>query len=282
MATSASRRTKSRGNTGPTRKAGATKKKAARGRAKKPTTEQASARPKSSGRGKTSSSQRKKTAYKARRKSPKPSAGIAAEAIRIVEQAASILEEEISAGIVAAKKVEERYVNVNALRSGDSDQVMQRFRQDAHEVLDIVLDLVNLSINAMSGLGERAMNIRSTADEATRSARKDEENIAELVMPEVLRPGDSGSVGMLVENDSDLPTGEFTVVTSGLLGSSGAIIEPGNISCEPAKVNIGAHDVEKITINVSIPPDAPADDYFGLLHAPALNMRAMLTVRVQE
>jgi hypothetical protein len=222
----------------------------------------------------------KKSSKKSKAQSGQQSEGLAAEAIRIVEQAASILEEEISAGIVAAKKVEQRYVNVNALRSGDSEQVIQRFRKDAHEVLDILLDLVNLSINAIGGMSARAINLRSSTDAKNKPNAKPEENLTEIVVTEALKPGDSGKVGMLVENESDTPTGQFTFTTAGLLSSNGDQLDPTAISFEPATLEIAANDLEKMTIHVVIPAGTPAGQYSGLLSAPTVQMRAILTVNV--
>ena len=222
-----------------------------------------------------------KSRKKTKKKKKKKSDGIAAEAGRIVEQAASILEEEISAGIVAAKKVEERYVNVNSLRSGETEQVMQRFRNDAHEVLDIVLDLINLSINAVSGLSERAMNIRSTTSGKENGNGKTEEALAELIIPEVLKPGESGKVGMLVENENENATGQFEFSTSGLLSSTGDHLNAQHISFDPAALQIDANDLEKVNITVFIPEGTPAGQYSGVVQASAIQMRALLTVHVE-
>ena len=221
-----------------------------------------------------------KSRKKTKKKKKKKTDGIAAEAVRIVEQAASILEEEISAGIVAAKKVEERYVNVNSLRTGEAQEVMQRFRQDAHEVLDIVLDLINLSINAVSGMSERAMNIRSTTVTKENGNGK-EEALAELIIPEVLKTGESGKVGMLVENENENATGQFEFSTSGLLSSTGDHLSAQHISFDPATLEIGANDLEKVNITVFIPEGTPPGQYSGVVQASAIQMRALLTVQVE-
>src|SRR6516165_8801662 len=44
---------------------------------------------------------------------------------RVVQQAAYILEEEIAAGIVAAKQIEARLVDVDELRSEESNEVVR-------------------------------------------------------------------------------------------------------------------------------------------------------------
>jgi hypothetical protein len=234
------------------------------------------ARSKSGNGGNGSKSKKKKQKSQQQAKGSK---GLAAEAVRIVEQAASILEEEISAGIVAARKVEERYVNVNSLRSEESREIIQRFRKDAHEVLDIVLDLINLSINAVSGLGERAMNIRSTTVSKDNNG-KTEETVPELVIPEALKPGESGKVGMLVENESENATEKFSFTTSGLLDSAGNHLGPDNIQFDPASLEVAANDLEKVNITVSIPEGTKPGQYSGVVQAAAIQMRALLTVHV--
>jgi hypothetical protein len=219
-----------------------------------------------------------KSRKKAKKKNPK---SLTAEAVGVVAQAASILEEEISAGIIAAKKVEERYLNVGSLRSGESEKIMQRFRKDAHEVLDIVLDLINLSINSVSGLSERAINIRSTAVPRGNDKGKPDDTLSELVVPEILKPGESGKVGMLVENENEDATGEFEFTSSGLLSSTGNQLDAQNISFDPASLEIGAYDLEKVMVTVSVPEGTPPGQYSGLVRASLIQMRVLLTVQVE-
>lgn len=209
------------------------------------------------------------------------SEGLASEAIRIVEKAASILEEEISAGIIAAKRVEERYINVNTLRSSSPEQVLQRFRKDAHEVLDILLDLVNLSVNALNGLSERSMNIRSASTAKGKQDASGKESVPELTIPQTLKPGESGTVAMLVENDSEDPTTEFTFKTTGLLSADGEQINAEYIAFDPPSLTIAANDLEKVKVSVSVPAHTPPGQYSGLLQTTELHVRAILSVRVE-
>ena len=260
-----------------TRKTAGTNKKSTAKKAARKTRTTTSAKTSAQTKKKT---QNRKASNKSRSGTGRKTEGLATEAVRIVEQAASILEEEISAGVVAAKKVEERYINVNALRSGASEQLMQRFREDAHDVLDIILDMVNLSINALGGLSERALNIRSTSVNNTKNTGKTDENLAELMLPAVLKPGETGEVGMVVENESDQPTGKFRFTSAGLLNAQGDLLNPKQIKFDPPTSNISANDLEKINIVVSIPKGTPAGQYSGLLQASALDIRAILTVQV--
>src|SRR5205823_2923222 len=78
--------------------------------------------------------------------------GLARSVSRIVSQAAAILEDELAAGIGAAKQIEERFLDVAEMRSTSPDEVMARFRKDAHEVVDIALDLLNVPTRSLGGL----------------------------------------------------------------------------------------------------------------------------------
>jgi hypothetical protein len=60
------------------------------------------------------------------------------DATRVVRDAAKILEQELAAGLMAAKRVEERFIDVKQIRERNPDEVTQRFRRDAHEALDIM------------------------------------------------------------------------------------------------------------------------------------------------
>ena len=209
--------------------------------------------------------------------------GLTNKATRIVEQAASILEEEIAAGIVAAKKVEKRYLNVGDLRSGDAEEVMQRFRKDAHEIVDIMLDLVNASVSALGGLTRRAITVSGEfVGQKGGERAASESGIPVLAMPQVLKPGEAGQIAMSVENDSDTTTDEFTFNTVGLLSDAGNQISAKNVEFAPASLTLAPHGLEKIQVKVTVPSGTPAGEYSGLLQATKLShVQAILTVRVE-
>lgn len=237
----------------------------------------------SAGRQSSNSTQKKKAKVnRSKKTNSKKTDGLGTEAIRIVEQAASILEQEISAGIVAAKKVEERYVNVDALRTSSPGQVIQRFRTDAHEVLDIVLDMINLSINAVGGMSGRVMNVRSTTAPSDGDGKSDSNPVIELEIAEILKPGSCGQVGMLVDNNHNKATGKFSFATAGLLSDDGDMLEAKQITFDPPELEIAAHDMEKVSIKVLIPRSLSPGKYSGVIQAPALQMRALLSVQVEN
>ncbi len=199
---------------------------------------------------------------------------------RVVQQAASILEEEIAAGILAAKQVEERMINVKETRSGKPDEVMQRFRRDAHEVVDILLDLVTAAAKSAGGIAQRVVSIRS-GDQPRSPGSLGSGDAPTLAMPKAVRAGESVEAPMKLENDSETQTVHFSFRCSDLVNESGDRIAATQVTITPATLRLAPRQAEQVIVTVNVPADAPAGSYAGLLQATNLNnLRAVLVVHV--
>jgi hypothetical protein len=89
-------------------------------------------------------------------------AELASQATAFVKKAASVLEKEVAAGIAAAQSLQKRWVDVDEVRSRAPDEVMQRFRRDAHEVVDLLMDLVTVGVQSAESIASRAVEIANT------------------------------------------------------------------------------------------------------------------------
>jgi hypothetical protein len=206
--------------------------------------------------------------------------GFAKSSSRIVQKAASILEEEIAAGILAAKQVEERLINVREIRSANPEEVMQRFRRDAHEVVDIVLDVVNAATNSVADLAERAVSIRSV-DKSGKASRAATGGIPTLTVAEPVKAGESAEISMAVENDSDKLTADFSFHSSDLLSSSGHLIPAAAVHFTPTKLSLPPHGGERLKVTLQVPSTTPPGTYASLIQATNLSQfRAVLSVQV--
>lgn len=205
---------------------------------------------------------------------------MAGKTSRIVQQAASTLEEEIALGVAAAKRVEMRFVDVEKLRGADPADVMQRFRRDAHEVVDILLDMVTLASNSLGALSERVVTVRPGGAAAP---KKGADGAASLAMPQPIAPGGSLSVPMTLENAADSPTDTFRFHCSDLLSEHGARLAAAQIGFSPDELSIPARSSATVQITVTVPADAAPGTYSGLLLASQLEqVRAVLTVQVES
>ena len=57
---------------------------------------------------------------------------------QIVKEAAALLDEEMAAGIVAAKKMQQRFQKDRRIDPSDFSEALQRFQSDGHEVVNLL------------------------------------------------------------------------------------------------------------------------------------------------
>lgn len=197
---------------------------------------------------------------------------------RVVQQAASILEEEIAAGIRVAKDIEGRFLKVEELRARKPDEVVQRFRNDAHEVLDILMDLVQGAAKAAGDLTQRAVSVRT----GERPATPRTSDLPTLTMPGPVGAGQSAETCLTVENDSDNATAEFSFRATDFLSPEGERIPAGQVSFAPELITMAPRSKESISIRVTVPEGTPAGVYSGLLQATRLQqLRSLLVIEVK-
>lgn len=65
---------------------------------------------------------------------------IGASTSQIVLDAAALLDEEVAAGIVAARRIQDRFQKERRFEPGDLDEVLQRFRSNAHDIVNTLND----------------------------------------------------------------------------------------------------------------------------------------------
>jgi hypothetical protein len=205
---------------------------------------------------------------------------------RIVQQAASILEEEISAGIVAARRVEERFIDVQKLRTKNPEEIMQRFRRDSHEVVDILVDLVSLATNSIGGLAQRAIKVNVTSGSTsprnpTMPMSSASMGVAMLQAPLPIKSGEAVDIPITLENDSEDTSETFHFMVSELISASGDRIEGQQVSFSPYTLVIGPRQSATLTVTVSVPEGTRAGVYSGLLQAQRLEqLRAVIAVQI--
>ena len=213
--------------------------------------------------------------------------GFAETTSRIVRQAASILEEEIAAGVIAAKEVEKRFIDVDSLRGGDPGEVIQRFRRDTHEVVDIFLDLAHAATRSLGDVAGRAVRFRPMTMPGTRAgapaAGPSVSNgaVPTLIVPTPVAPGGSSEVLLSVENDTESPTVTFELHTTDLVDQDGNRIAAEHVSFSARTLSVGPHETEKVGIRVSAPTGTPPGRYSGLIQASRMDqLRAILIVDI--
>src|SRR5690606_21997407 len=89
----------------------------------------------------------------------------------VVIKAASILEEEIAVTLGAVKRIEQRFLDVDAIRQQSPDAVMSKFRRDAHDAVDIILDVLTAAAQTVGAQAGKFVNVTAgaTMPDAARS-----------------------------------------------------------------------------------------------------------------
>lgn len=89
----------------------------------------------------TNGSRKRKTAPRRRTAKPDPRfERIGSSTSEIVKQAATLLDEEIAAGIVAARQVQDRFQRERRIDPGDFRNVLARLQSDAHQMVSLLDD----------------------------------------------------------------------------------------------------------------------------------------------
>jgi hypothetical protein len=205
---------------------------------------------------------------------------------KIVEDAALILEEELAAGIGAVRNVEQRLFG-DPQTAQDPEAVIHRFRTDAHQIIDLALDVVGNTLSAVGTVAERTIRVGGDVARvggqggAVADGRPGGDSVSTLTMPGSLTAGETAEIAMQVENDSAEATDVFELKASDLLSEEGGRIPARNVTFEPRRVNIPAHDAERITVKLRVPAGVKPGTYSGLLQATKLQpVRAVLVVTV--
>ena len=215
--------------------------------------------------------------------------GAANSTVRIVQKAVSVLEEELAAGISSTQKLEKKMVDVDKLRSGDPQEVIQRFRRDAHDVVDILLDLVNVATNSLDQLTQRVIRIGVSASQTGASPSSTGEGgsaaaggIPSLAVSTPVKAGAAVEIPMTLENESSKPTDVFYLLSSDLVNPNGDRIAAGQVSFVPEKMVIEPQKSAVITVTVHVPDSTPPGTYSGLLQATKLEqLRAVLSIQIE-
>lgn len=224
------------------------------------------------------------------RDEPKPdpvasqrAAGLAAQATLFIQQAAGVLEREVAAGIDAAQSLEKRFVDVDGLRGRAPDEVMQRFRRDAHDVVDIVMDLLAVGVRSVEGVAQRAIRITQSigGDGAGKDARSHPD--MPTLRPEgATAPGTTATLEMALENASDDAREVTGFQASDLIAPSGERIEAAQISFDPLPVAIAPHGKARLKVSITVPSGARPGVYSGLMMAKQMEqVRALIAVTVE-
>jgi hypothetical protein len=194
---------------------------------------------------------------------------------RILTSAVDVLEEEIAAGILAAKKLEKKVINVDELRNAAPEELMSRIRRDAHDAVDLFLDAITALTNQITTLTESANGAK------TKAAKPAAVDIPVVQNDIPAKPGQRVEIPVLITNHSAEKAMQVELAKSELIGPLGAKITTRSIDITPKSFMLVPGEAKEVLIKILIPSTSKPGSYSGLfqdINNP--KMKTVVTIEV--
>jgi hypothetical protein len=200
---------------------------------------------------------------------------------RVLSSAVNVLEEEIAAGILAAKKIEKKVINIDDIRN-DPENLLNRIRKDTHEVVDLFLDgfiALSSQLKILSDNVARQTSAVKTTDTTTEKTQKN--SITILQPDEAVKPGETAVVYMDLSDDEITDPVKIKLQKNDLAGPFKEKISLRNITIQPSSVIIKPGKNSEVTIRVKIPAACKPGHYTALFtDAYNSSVKAIINIEV--
>lgn len=208
---------------------------------------------------------------------------VISNAERILSSAVNVLEEEIAAGILAAKKLEKKVIDVDEIRGANPEELMSRIRRDTHDAIDIFLDAVTVLTNHISSISQSVANKKETPVKETGAANKSADHIPVVKNEGSAKIGEPVEISLLLSNDSKDQQMTITLHKPDLIGPIGNKIRARYISLEPQSLVLDPGAKKEVAIKVRIPLTCKPGIYSGLIQDENnTDTRFVLTIGVEN
>lgn len=184
---------------------------------------------------------------------------ILTSAQKVINSAVNVLEEEIAAGILAAKKIENKVLDVDNIRS-DPDDLMNRIRRDTHEAVDLFLD-------ALTAITKQVNNLASPEKKEKATDFKNENKKPAVVVLETLeplKPGSSEIFMFSLMEDTAAPA-RINFQKTHLFGPNNNNISSKAMKIIPATFTLKPKEEKEISIKLTVPQNAQPGIYNGFV-----------------
>jgi hypothetical protein len=182
----------------------------------------------------------------------------------IVTEAASILDEEMARGVIAARGASQFPYR------RDADQRGTLLGQ-VHDVID------NIARIWPSMPGASA---QWPGGSVAPAGNGDDEALPNLTPASVLRPGQSGTISMMLCNNEDRPV-RLTPVSTDLVSSTGGRISSRLFEFVPGEVRVDPGEQQEVQGRITVPVDTASGCYLGLWVVTGVDyLRALITIEV--
>jgi hypothetical protein len=199
---------------------------------------------------------------------------------KVVQQAATVLESEIASGIKIASQAENRFPQVEKFRAEKPDEIMQRFRRDAHEVVDIFIDVVGSTLKSVPNMSN--MDLLRMGNVTVKPAQAVSTQHPVITAPKPVKAGEIAEIQISFENNRTSETEDFKLFSTDLISNSGDRLPSGLVKFTPQMLKIASLQTQQVTVSVAIPPETHAGTYSGLVLASNMTeLRSEIVIKVE-
>lgn len=190
---------------------------------------------------------------------------IISNAQRVLSSAVNVLEEEIAAGILAAKKIEKKVIDVDDIRNSPHD-LMNRIRRDSHEALDLFLDALTSISNQLGLLSKTISPETENAKESVAEKQKKQDAVVTVIEnDEPLKPGQKTVLYFSLADENAKKNSKIQLQKTGFTGPKQQKIHSRHIRIEPASAILKPGEEKKIAIHINLPKTCKPGHYSTLI-----------------
>ncbi len=174
---------------------------------------------------------------------------ILTNAQRIVSSAVGVLEEEIAAGILAAKRLENKLIKVDEVRE-NQDELMNRIRRDTHEAVDLFLDAFAALTHQLNAVIDKS---KLSTENASSKNDTPATNIAQPVFLEadrVYQPGEIAEFQLIFSDDTN---SKISLIKTDFKSNQNSLIAASNVTVKPVSITLKPKEKAEVKISVRIP-----------------------------
>ena len=185
---------------------------------------------------------------------------------RVLSSAVNVLEEEIAAGILAAKKIEKKVIDVDDIRNNPED-LMNRIRRDTHEAVDLFLDAltaISKQLGFLSNtISKETENVKKTT--APDNEKKQANTIPVIENDAPIKPGQTAVMYMSLSDDSAKEPVNVQLQKTDLTSLLQQKILGRYIQLTPSSFVLKPGEEKEITIQVKLPKNCKPGHYSALI-----------------
>ncbi len=199
---------------------------------------------------------------------------------KVVQQAAGVLESEIAAGIRIVQQTENKFPQVDKFRSEPQNDVIQRFRRDAHEVVDIFIDMVGTTLKSAPNMTD--MNFMRVGNVTVKPMQITPVQHPVIMTPTPVKAGGTAEIQISFENNRNTETEEFKLYSTDLISNAGERLPSGLVKFTPPAMKIAPFQTMQATVTVAIPEETAPGTYSGLVLASNMGeLRSEIVIKVE-